>query len=91
MQPKPISENSPGPPGGGYGGDRAREQWKGGDVKKRWDGIADRYYSLHARARARAHATASCVYGPANARNETHDVSVESAIRLSFSRVRAWR
>ena len=55
MQPKPMSENSPGPPGGGYGGDKAREQWKGGDVKKRWDGVADRFYSQHARVRARVH------------------------------------
>jgi hypothetical protein len=71
MQPKPMSENSPGPTGGGYGGDKAREQWKGGDVKKRWDGVADRYYNQHVRARAHTHThtKASCVYEPGNTRN----------------------
>ena len=40
-------------------------------------------------ARAHTHTNASCVYEPGNTRNYTHDVTLEAAMRLSFSRVRA--
>jgi deoxyribodipyrimidine photo-lyase len=42
MYPKPVKENSPGPKGGGYGGDK-QGQWRGGPPKKRWDRVGDKW------------------------------------------------
>ena len=40
--PAPLKEKSPGPQGGGYGGDK-QGQWRGGDANKRWNKIGDRW------------------------------------------------
>lgn len=50
VYPTPIKENSPGPKGGGYGGDK-EGSWKGGNVKKRWDNIGDRWTGEKVRGR----------------------------------------
>jgi len=42
VYPKPVSEKSPGAQGGGYGGDK-EGQWRGGDAKKRWDRVGDKW------------------------------------------------
>jgi hypothetical protein len=52
VYPSPIKENSPGPTGGGYGGDK-EGQWKGGNAKKRWDNIGDRWTGEKSRGGAR--------------------------------------
>lgn len=49
VYPKPMQEHSPGPKGGGYGGDQDRGGWKGGDAKKRWDRVGDRWTGQKAR------------------------------------------
>ena len=66
VQPKPMQEHSPGPKGGGYGGDQDRGGWKGGDAKKRWDRVGDRYHRLQSTSACLSQI--SCrVHGPVRA------------------------